>query len=611
MTEWVEALLRMSLQGAALIAALLALRRLFRRRISPTVLYALWLLPAARLLIPGSIPSIWSLQNVFSQSAEQQAAAVLRSPVVQGALPAVITAPAAEVSGTAAQTGTSFEVGTLLALLWALGAAAVLLAALWKNLSFLRRVRRGAVRVEADCPLPVYLSEHLASPCLCGLFRPAIYLGDEALESQIHFELVLRHELAHYRSGDRFWALLRLLCCAVHWFNPLAWIGAQAAAEDCERACDHRVLRRSSQQERETYGMMLLSYLKKPREQSDVLTVSSPMGGRALRGRVALIGQRPTVKKTAAAALAGLTVLAVLAACTGRAVEEKAEGLQRLAQLAEEAGITAEGVTLPDGTSYGTASGRTFGAYVSSLTWAETDLLQPELLKPQTEIRLTDADGTLLGTLQFLTDWETGAYYGAVTLSGEDAAIYYTASEEDAQTAWAMTQLQAEGTLRSDLPGGGQMVLVSSPPALGSQWHWLFYTEDQECFFPVSSNLNDVYPRVVENMLFLSDEVGFLSFRFEEINGLRSPNFYRTEDGGATWERVELPMADVTTDSGYTGMHVTAMEFSDSRRGSVTVSMARWDDSTADTLSCIFVTEDGGRTWGAVTSGGPSLQAEG
>lgn len=609
MTDWMETLLQMSIQGAALIAALMVLRRLFQRRAAPTVLYALWLLPAARLLIPGSIPSVWSLQNLFSPAVEQRAAAVLRQPVVQGPLPAATAPPAAEVSAAVVQTGASFSVGSLLAVLWALGAAAILLAALWKNLTFLRQVRRGAVRVEADCALPVYLSEHLASPCLCGLFHPAIYLGDEALESQAHFELVLRHELAHCRSGDRFWALLRLLCCAVHWFNPLVWIGARAAVEDCERACDHRVLRRSSQQERETYGLMLLSYLKRPREQSGVLTVSSPMGGRALRSRIALIGRRPAMRKTAAAALAALTALVVLAACTGRMAEEKAGNLQRLAQLAEE-GTAAEGVELPGGGAYGAASGQTFGAYLDSLNWAEADQLQPEQLEPQMEVRLTGAGGTLLGTLQFLTDRETGAYYGAVTLSGEDTAVYYAASEEDAQTAWAMTQLQAEGTLRSDLPGGGQMVLVSSPPALGSQRHWLFYTEDRECFLPISSDLNDVYPRVAENMLFLSGEVGFLSFRFEEINGLRSPNFYRTEDGGATWERVELPMMDVTTDSGYTGMHVTAMEFSDDRRGVVTVSMARWDDSTADTLSCLFVTGDGGRTWGTVTSGGPAVQAD-
>ena len=58
-------LLQMTVQGAALIAVLLALRPLFRRRVSPVILYGLWLLPAARLLIPVSVASVFSLQNLL------------------------------------------------------------------------------------------------------------------------------------------------------------------------------------------------------------------------------------------------------------------------------------------------------------------------------------------------------------------------------------------------------------------------------------------------------------------------------------------------------------------------------------------------------------------
>ena len=57
-------LLSMSAQGAALILALLVLRALFGRRVPPTLLYALWLLPAVRLLVPGSVASAFSLANL-------------------------------------------------------------------------------------------------------------------------------------------------------------------------------------------------------------------------------------------------------------------------------------------------------------------------------------------------------------------------------------------------------------------------------------------------------------------------------------------------------------------------------------------------------------------
>ena len=43
------------LTGSALIILLILLRRVLRGRISPRVQYALWLLAAARLLIPGTL----------------------------------------------------------------------------------------------------------------------------------------------------------------------------------------------------------------------------------------------------------------------------------------------------------------------------------------------------------------------------------------------------------------------------------------------------------------------------------------------------------------------------------------------------------------------------
>ena len=71
MTEFLQAFLMMSLQGAVLIAGLLTLRVVFRKRMAPGVLYALWLLPAALLLIPGSVASVFSFQNLYSNNSNQ------------------------------------------------------------------------------------------------------------------------------------------------------------------------------------------------------------------------------------------------------------------------------------------------------------------------------------------------------------------------------------------------------------------------------------------------------------------------------------------------------------------------------------------------------------
>lgn len=374
-------LLLRSVQGAVLIAALLALRMLFRRRISPVILYALWLLPAARLLIPGSVESSFSLQNLVSASAEQGMTAVLHkgteqlpqlshgvssTDFVQAAAPA-----AADLAQAAAMDGRTLDVGAVLTILWGIGMIAVLFLAFWKNLRFSRRVRRGAVPVEADCPLPVYLSEGLSSPCLLGLFRPAIFLCDQALDSQEHLEMVLHHELSHWRAGDRFWAVLRLICCAIHWFNPLVWIAALACVQDCERACDYRVLRHASQMERENYGMLLLSYVGRPPK--NLLLTSSSMGAgrRALRSRIALIAWRPATGWSALLALILCVAGISLAACTERLTGES--GRQRLIQVAEQMNTTADVTDVKSEELLGSISGTSFANFLSTRTWGQVE----------------------------------------------------------------------------------------------------------------------------------------------------------------------------------------------------------------------------------------------
>ena len=148
-------LLSMSAQGAALILALLVLRALFGRRVPPTLLYALWLLPAVRLLVPGSVASAFSLANLVPAEAGRRVEAALQTvtavpPPAGGAI-----APASPTLSTPAEAAAPVDLGQLLLLLWLAGAAAVVALALWRNLAFARRVKRGAVPVEVPCPLPV------------------------------------------------------------------------------------------------------------------------------------------------------------------------------------------------------------------------------------------------------------------------------------------------------------------------------------------------------------------------------------------------------------------------------------------------------------------------
>lgn len=90
----------------------------------------------------------------------------------------------------------------------------------------------------------VFTNDEIASPLVCGLLSPRIYLptrmdfGDTELLRHI-----LCHETMHIRRKDNWLKFIMLITLCVHWFNPLVWIMSRYLASDLEMACDEAVLR--------------------------------------------------------------------------------------------------------------------------------------------------------------------------------------------------------------------------------------------------------------------------------------------------------------------------------------------------------------------------------
>jgi beta-lactamase regulating signal transducer with metallopeptidase domain/Leucine-rich repeat (LRR) protein len=82
-----------------------------------------------------------------------------------------------------------------------------------------------------------------AIPMTWGLWRPYILLpaAPESWTAE-RLEMVLMHELGHVRRGDFATGLLGRLACALHWFNPLAWIARARLRVEQEKACDDLAL---------------------------------------------------------------------------------------------------------------------------------------------------------------------------------------------------------------------------------------------------------------------------------------------------------------------------------------------------------------------------------
>lgn len=268
-------------------------------------IYALWAAVEFRLCCPVSFTAAFSLFRLPGLGQAGGGGDVSIVPAVLApVLPAAGGTPSAlepilPAASTAAPVPLWLSVGSLV---WAIGMAVLVI---WAVVSLLRLRARvaTAVRWEGN----VYLSEHVRSPFLLGLFRPRIYLpfGAETLEP------VLAHERYHLRHGDHWVRLLAFVLLTIHWFDPFCWLAFFLMGRDMELRCDEAVLAQSDGDLRAQYGALLLGFAAPSGFPGPLAFGETDV---AVRIRSALRWRRPRPWATAAAALLCVAVCAACAA---------------------------------------------------------------------------------------------------------------------------------------------------------------------------------------------------------------------------------------------------------------------------------------------------------
>lgn len=322
------------LTSSTLILFLIIIRKLLRGKINPSVQYVLWLLVAARLLIPGTLFTapvslldsaeflLTCIEDTFLPESETLHTSTPHTPTFPAAAPpdAAIDYGDTVVTGYPPQSTApvAAERVNWAETIWKCGTLVAGIVFLLSNFSFyvnLRKKRRliSASELPSSCPVGVYQVPGLTSPCLFGLARPAIYLNEEALKSE-RLEHILIHEETHYRHGDHIWAALRCVCLAIHWYNPLVWWAAVLSRRDCELSCDTGAIHRLGEANRICYGETLLRMVVPGRHPADFLRTATTMSGgkKAMMERITLIAERPKMLK--------ITLTAVVLITCGAAV---------------------------------------------------------------------------------------------------------------------------------------------------------------------------------------------------------------------------------------------------------------------------------------------------
>ena len=295
-----------SIEAAFLIIVILVLRKLCKKLINPNIRYFFWGIVALRVLIP--IHLILVLPNTaFTDWINQQSAPVFAwindliivddtmqdVPVSQGqemdAQEGIINLPLElgvtyQAQNLPLEPGDNYgadnlplvsgEQGSVIPaegkkagateimfqVIWLVGALAMTVYMLVKNITFYQRVKAER-RLVTKLDNGLWLYEVTGLNCLMGIIRPAIYMSPEVLQDARLKEHVQTHELQHYRVRDNVWVLVRGLCLIVQWYNPLVWVAYVESGKDCELACDYRVTKGMKHPERVAYGESLLAVI--------------------------------------------------------------------------------------------------------------------------------------------------------------------------------------------------------------------------------------------------------------------------------------------------------------------------------------------------------------
>ena len=254
MNEFFLKIINMSISASWLIFAVLILR-LALKKAPKWVNVLLWGIVAIRLICPFSFESALSL----IPSAETFPKKIISGPSfdVQSGITPVDNRINDYLGdryfeGVTVPANNGNTIMTILTIVWTIG---ILLLVAYTVISYWRLHREidTAVRYKDN----IFQSENVSSPFVLGIINPRIYLPFSMNEQDL--EHVVAHEQAHIRRKDHWWKPLGFLLLTIHWFNPLMWLAYVLLCRDIELACDEKVIKGLSNEQRADYTQALVA----------------------------------------------------------------------------------------------------------------------------------------------------------------------------------------------------------------------------------------------------------------------------------------------------------------------------------------------------------------
>lgn len=287
-------LLQMSFSGAILILVIIILRTVAINRLPKKIFMALWGIAVLRLLLPFSIPSIFSIYSLVGRNT------AVYDTIVD--TPAVSFIPE-NVDAQVLQNNVSVSVPFII---WCIGA--ILCGAF-----FIVTYMRCRFEFQASFPVEngfaaVWLEEHplkrpieirqsgrIPAPLTYGIFHPVILMPKKTdWENEQRLQYILLHEYVHICHFDAVIKIILAIALCIHWFNPMVWAMYILCNRDIELVCDEGVVRKLGQDSRSTYARTLISM----EEKNSLTPLCNNFSRNAIEGRVTAIMKTKKVTPT-------------------------------------------------------------------------------------------------------------------------------------------------------------------------------------------------------------------------------------------------------------------------------------------------------------------------
>lgn len=162
--------------------------------------------------------------------------------------------------------------------------------------------------------IEIRVTNEINSPSLCGIIKPKILIPLNVIGSVNEKEMkyIILHELCHYKRKDILVTWLTSIIKAIHWFNPIIYLGFNIMRSDCEAACDEMVLTKIDDKENLSYGNTIISVLQLINSKSQVPgTTSMITDKKSLKDRIKNIAENK--KFGFRTMLAGILLIFILA----------------------------------------------------------------------------------------------------------------------------------------------------------------------------------------------------------------------------------------------------------------------------------------------------------